>query len=88
MLIISFANFLRIKFSKKSLSRTLSVSIGLDPDQDRQSVGPDSGPNCLQRSPTDNTIDRVTNMTVFVSHGNSVSSDLFNSEDRFYLQNR
>ena len=27
---------------------------GLDPDQDRCSVGPDLGPNCLQRLPVDN----------------------------------
>ena len=26
------------------------VSNGLDPDQDRHYVGPDLGPNCLQRS--------------------------------------
>ena len=25
------------------------MSIGLDPDQDQQKVGPDFGPNCLQR---------------------------------------
>ena len=25
------------------------MSNGLDPDQDRSSVGPDLGPNCLQR---------------------------------------
>ena len=25
------------------------MSHGLDPDQDRRSVGPDLGPNCLQR---------------------------------------
>ena len=29
--------------------RTISVSNGLDPDQDRRSVCPDLGPNCLQR---------------------------------------
>ena len=28
---------------------TISVSKGLDPDQDRHCVGPDLGPNCLQR---------------------------------------
>ena len=28
---------------------TIRVSNGLDPDQDRRSVGPDLGPNCLQR---------------------------------------
>ena len=29
--------------------RIISVSNGLDSDQDRRSVGPDLGPNCLQR---------------------------------------
>ena len=28
---------------------TIRVSNGLDPDQDRRSVDPDLGPNCLQR---------------------------------------
>ena len=66
------------------------MSIGLDPDQYRHCVGPDLGPNCLQRLLTDNTIDRVhvAKMTVFVSHGNSGSSDLLNSEDRVYLHIR
>ena len=34
-------------------SKFLSVSNGLDPDQDRSSVGPDLGPNCLQRFSAD-----------------------------------
>ena len=28
---------------------TIRVSNGLGPDQDRRSVGPDLGPNCLQK---------------------------------------
>ena len=28
---------------------TIRVSNSVDPDQDRHSVGPDLGPNCLQR---------------------------------------
>ena len=35
------------------LRNTIRVSNGLDPDQDRQSVGSDLGPNCLQRFPAD-----------------------------------
>ena len=31
------------------------MSNSLDPDQDRHSVGPDLGPNCLQRLSADNT---------------------------------
>ena len=33
---------------------TIRVSNSLDPDQARQNVGPDLGPNCLQRLTTDN----------------------------------
>ena len=32
----------------------MGVSNGLDPDQDRHSVGPDLGSNCLQRLSADN----------------------------------
>ena len=38
----------------KSLWNTISLSNNLDPDQDRQNVGPDLGPNCLQRLLADN----------------------------------
>ena len=36
---------------KKSFRNTIRVSIlnSLDPDHDQHSVGPDLGPNCLQR---------------------------------------
>ena len=34
----------------------IRVSEGLDPDQDQLSVGPDLGPNFLQRLSTDNTL--------------------------------
>ena len=39
---------------EKSFRNTIRVSNGLDPDQDRQNVGPDLGPNCLQRLSADN----------------------------------
>ena len=48
MLVLSSADFL-----KSNLAGSLSVSNGLDPDQDRHSVGPDLGPNCLQRLSVD-----------------------------------
>ena len=35
------------------------VSNSLDPDQDRQSVGPDLGPNCLQMLSADDTTTKV-----------------------------
>ena len=36
-------------FSKNPFMNTIRVSNNLDPDQDRRCVGPDLGPNCLQR---------------------------------------
>ena len=33
------------------------MSKGLDPDQDRRSVGPDLGPICLQRLSADDKVD-------------------------------
>ena len=42
--------FFKINFFSKNSSRnTIRLSNVLDPDQDRHSVGPDLGPNCLQR---------------------------------------
>ena len=40
-------------FSKKILSGIPSVSNSLDPDQAQHFVGPDLGPNCLQRLSAD-----------------------------------
>ena len=45
----SLLTFFKINFFKKNLS----LSDSLDPDQDRHSVSPDLGPNCLQRLSTD-----------------------------------
>ena len=42
-------------FSKNSFKNTIRVSNNLDPDQARHIVGPDLGPNCLQKLSTDNT---------------------------------
>ena len=44
-----FCSFFLNDLFLEILSGTLSVSNGLDPDQDGHSVGPDLGPNCLQR---------------------------------------
>ena len=45
-LVVRFALDLNIIYHN---SRTIRVSNSLDPDQDRRYVGPDLGPNCLQR---------------------------------------
>ena len=42
-------------FSKTSFRNPIRVSNGLDPDQARRFVGPDLGPNCLQRLSADDT---------------------------------
>ena len=42
--------FSKLTFSKNSFRHTFRVSNSFDPDQDRHSVGPDLGPNCLQMS--------------------------------------
>ena len=42
-------------FQNQLLRNTIRVSNSLDPYQARQNVGPDMGPNCLQRLATDDT---------------------------------
>ena len=41
--------FFKSTFSKTSFRNTIRLSNSLDPDQARHYVGPDLGPNCLQR---------------------------------------
>ena len=45
--------FSKLTFSKASFRNTIRVSNSLDPDQDQHIVGPDLGPNCLQRLSAD-----------------------------------
>ena len=47
--------FLKPTFSKNSFKNTIRVSNSLDPDQARHFVGPDLGPNSLQRLTADDT---------------------------------
>ena len=50
MLLPSSADFFQNNFSQKKFFRnTIRVPNSLDPDQDLYCVGPDLGPNCLQR---------------------------------------
>ena len=52
--LLSSADFFsKLTFFKHSFRNAIRVSNGLDPDQDQRSVGPDLGPNCLQRSSAD-----------------------------------
>ena len=47
--------FFKSTFLKHSSRNTIRVSNTLNPDQDRRYVGPDLGPNCLQRLSADDT---------------------------------
>ena len=53
MLFLSSADFFKVNYFKNSHTNIIRVSISLDPDQDRHFVGPDLGPNCLQRLSAD-----------------------------------
>ena len=49
MLLLSSADFFQKHFKKDSFWNTDGVTSSLDLDQAQRSVGPDLGPNCLQR---------------------------------------
>ena len=48
-MLLSSADLSKSTFSQKKIRNILRVSNDFDPDQDRQNVGPDLGPNRLQR---------------------------------------
>ena len=52
-MLLSSADFFLCYFFKNSFRTTIRESNGLDPDQDRFSVSPDLGPNCLQKLSAD-----------------------------------
>ena len=47
--------FSKLTLSKTLFRNTIRVSSSLDPDQAQHYVGPDQGPNCLQRLLADDT---------------------------------
>ena len=51
LLLLSVDFYSKLTFLKKlgTVTETITVSNHLDPDQGRHSVGPNLGPNCLQR---------------------------------------
>ena len=49
----------KIDFSEYCFRNTTSVSNSLDPDQGRRFVGPDLGPNCLQKLSADITSNHI-----------------------------
>ena len=57
--------FSKLTFSKNSFRNTIRMSNSLDPDRARHFVGPDLGPNCLQRISTDDTSRQSVEATVY-----------------------
>ena len=57
--------FSKAIFLKNSLRKTIRVLNSLDPDQDQHSVGPDLGPNCLQRLSAEDTSSLVGKQYVY-----------------------
>ena len=55
MLFYCLQLFSRLTFCKKAFRNTIRVSNSLDPDQVQHFVGPDLGPNCLQRLSAEDT---------------------------------
>ena len=62
--------FSKLKFSIKSFRNMIKVSNSLDPDQARRFVGPDLGPNCLQRLSADD----IGRQRVNTLHGRLINS--------------
>ena len=74
MLLLSSADFFQNElFSKNSFKNTIRVSKSLDPDQARYSVGPDLGPNCLQRLSADDTSRQIVKWSADLEVGLYVS---------------
>ena len=71
MLLWSSADMSKLTFSKNSFRNAIIVSNDLDPDQNQPSVGPDLGPNCLQRLSADDKV--VTSMERAKQHDLSFS---------------
>ena len=53
--ILTSADFFKINFFEKFFQNTIRVSSSLDQVQAQRYVGPDLGPNCLQRLSEDDT---------------------------------
>ena len=75
MLLLSSADFFsKSFFSSNSFRNIIRVSNSLDPDQARQFVGPDLGPNCFQRLSADDTsTQRVKFLLLPFSLGDNLS---------------
>ena len=52
---MSSADFFQNQLFQKIFRDMIRISNGLDPDQTQHSVGPDLGPDCLQKLAADHT---------------------------------
>ena len=75
--ILSSDIFYKIIFSNNSCRNNIIVSNSLDPDQAQQFIGPDLGPNCLQRLSADTSMQKVKVGVVFEKVNYDSFSDLF-----------
>ena len=71
--------FSKINFPKNSSGNTIRVPNSLDSDQDRHYVGPDLGPNCLQRLSTDDTENELICMMSSTAQGDNELLNVLNS---------
>ena len=60
--------FSKSTLSKNSFRNAIRVSNSLDLDQAQHFVGPDQGPNCLQRLSADETSRQTVKQTFFSTH--------------------
>ena len=67
----AFADFKIIFFVKKSGILSVCQTV-LDPDQARQSVGPELGPICLQRLSADDTSVNLCHAENFMHHSSPI----------------
>ena len=65
---LSSAIFFKNQLFRKILSEIPSVSQSLDPDQAQHFVGPDLGPNCLQRLSADDISGQGVKLNTLAYH--------------------
>ena len=77
---LSSADFFKVNFFEKFFQEHYqSVKQFLDPDQARHFVGPDLGPNCLQRLSADNT--RRQSLNGFLTTGKELMVVVFSLQE-------
>ena len=84
---LSFADFSKSTCSKNSFRNTIRVSNNLYQDQAQHFVGPDLGPNCLQRLSYQHTIlvGKALEMNYFKSCGHSMRLFFWHPKQMFKM---